>query len=108
MAGGNNLRKYVQNTLPALVRGMVAKGGVSSYNTDNDNGIWMRNGKLGANAWHEGQIGKAISGGFLSTRGISNARDFKIPGMAKRTSAKGKYNESKKALSQARKANRRR
>jgi hypothetical protein len=106
MAGGNNLRKFVQNTLPGIVRGMVAKGGVSSYNTDKGNGIWMRGGKLGADSWHMGQIGKAISSGSLSTRGISNAGDFKIPGMAKRTSAKGKYNESKKALSKARKSNR--
>jgi len=107
MAGGNNLRKYVQNKLPGIVRGMVAKGGVSSYNTDKDNGIWMRNGKLGADSWHMGQIGKAISGGFLSTRGISNAKGFKIAGMTKRnTTARGKYNESKRALSRARKANR--
>ena len=106
MAGGNNLRKYVQNTLPGIVRGMVAKGGVSAYNTDNGNGIWMRGGKLAADSWHMGQIGKAISSGALSTRGISNARDFKMPGMAKRTTAKGKYNESKRALSRARKTNR--
>jgi hypothetical protein len=86
---------------------MVAKGGVSSYNTDKGNGMWMRNGKLGADSWHTGQIGKPISGGFLKTRGISNAGDFKMTGMAKRTSAKGKYNESKKALSKARKASRR-
>ena len=107
MAGGNNLRKYVQNTLPGIVRGMVAKGGVSSHNTDKGNGIWMRNGKLGADSWHTGQIGKAISSGALSTRGISNAKDFKMSGMAKRTSPKGKYNESKRALSKARKASRR-
>jgi hypothetical protein len=107
MAGGNNLRKYVQNTLPGIVRGMVAKGGVSSYNTDKGNGIWMRGGKLGADSWHMGQIGKAISSGALSTRGISNASDFKMPGMTKRKTAKGKYNESKRALSKARKANRR-
>ena len=53
MAGGNNLRKFVQNTLPGMIRGMVAKGGVSSYNTDKGNGMWMRNGKLGADAWHK-------------------------------------------------------
>ena len=106
MAGGNNLRKYVQQTLPGLIRGMVAKGGVSSYNTDKDNGMWMRNGKLGADAWFTGQIGKAMSGGFLSTRGISNANDFKMPGMQKRSTPRGKYNESKKALARVRKASR--
>ena len=106
MAGGNNLRKFVQNTLPGIVRGMVAKGGVSSYNTDSGNGIWMRNGKLGADSWHMGQIGKAITSRALSTRGITNAKDFKISGAQKRTSARGKYNESKRALSRARKTNR--
>jgi hypothetical protein len=85
---------------------MVAKGGVSSYNTEKGNGMWMRNGQLGADAWHIGQVGKAISGGFLSTRGISNASDFKMSGMQKRSSPRGKYNESKKALSRARKASR--
>jgi hypothetical protein len=78
MAGGNNLRKFVQNKLPGIIRGMVSKGGVSSYNTDKGNGIWMRGGKLGADSWHTGQIGKAISSGALSTRGIANASDFKM------------------------------
>ena len=59
----------------------LPKGGVSSYNTDKGNGMWMRNGKLGADSWHMGQIGKAISSGALSTRGISNAKDFKMPGI---------------------------
>jgi len=66
----------------------------------------MLGGKLAADSWHMGQIGKAISSGALSTRGIANARDFKMPGMTKRTTAKGKYNESKRALSRARKTNR--
>ena len=106
MAGGENLKKYVQETLPGMVRGMVSKGGNGSYNTEKDNGFWMKNGKMGADAWHTGAIGKAMSGGFINTRGIKNAKDFKMGGMRKMKSATGRYDEATKALKSARQASR--